>query len=858
MTALWTLVAVGLTLAGVVLQPDSATRALGAGLALAGVLAGIVAFTRIEREWPVPFPALRDREQVAGLRRWLGWLLFEAGLVLALWALWDVWRQPFAWGMAERWAAGLMMLAGAAYVLTGPLTPLPTAPDKPEATYLGHKLGVARVQNQGAGAAHSAISQRTPLSLTERLNLYYHPTPRLWLEVVLLVLIMSVAMWFRLHRIGEMPPGVFIDETNAALDALHVLEGRGDSLFGTGWFETPNGFVYWQTLFVRLFGASFAAVKLQSLLPGLLTVLALYLLAREMAGPYPALLAAVFLAFNRWHVTMSRWGWNEVYPPLILVLTLYFVMRAVRRRSLGDWAVAGVILGAGMYSYLAIRIVVVIVALYLCYRALVDRGFLRRSWQGILLFALLYVLTFAPLGFTYVKEPFTFLNRSKQVSIVRDVTEQGGLQPLAVSIKRHLQMFTVAGDRNPRHNLPGMPMLDPISGAFLLLGAGWALWRWRDHRRGLAVLWFGVALFGGIFSRLDEAPQAYRTLIVTPAIALLVADSYSLAWRALLLPGRRYVLWRRLVTLLLAGGVVVACWMNYRVFFEQQARSAAVYAAFSPLENAVAEDVLVSKEVADLYLSPRFYHFSPVQFFNYRPTHAVGFRLGPWAYSPFRALGGGLDAPGYAQIQPATDLPLPDKGQAAVLLLDLDYQYLMAYFRWFYPHAAGEVMRGRENEPLYFRVVIPAGDIAKAKDKLYSGGGLRGRYFRGDAWQGTPFIVRVDPFLMFAWPENAPLGGPFSVQWRGRLLAPAAGRYYFRLEADDGVRFWMDGKVATSALTPDQANLAEVTLPLTAGLHRIRIDYFQHGGAKSLSFYWQPPDEPLQPVGPEFLRVDEN
>jgi len=313
MTAFWALVAVGLTLAGVVLQPDSSTRALGAGLALAGVLAGIVAFTRIEKEWPAPLPAFRNRGRVAGFRRWLGRVLFGVGLALVVWALWEVWRQPFAWKVAVRWAAGLAMLVGAAYVLTGPLMQLPTAPEKPGATYLGHKLGVARVQNQGVGATHPAGSQRMSLSLTERLNLYYNPTPRLWLEIALLALIVCVAMWFRLHRIGEMPPGVFIDETNAALDALHALEGRGDSLFGTGWFETPNGFVYWQSLFVRLFGASFAAVKLQSILPGLLTVLALYLLAREMYGPYPALLAAAFLAFNRWHVTMSRWGWNEVY-----------------------------------------------------------------------------------------------------------------------------------------------------------------------------------------------------------------------------------------------------------------------------------------------------------------------------------------------------------------------------------------------------------------------------------------------------------------------------------------------------------------------------------------------------------------
>ena len=126
-----------------------------------------------------------------------------------------------------------------------------------------------------------------------------------------------------------------------------------------------------------------------------------------------------------------------------------------------------------MFTYLSIRLAVVAIVLYLAYRAVVERGFLRRNWQGLLVFATFYALTFAPLAFTYYKEPFTFLNRSRQVSIAHDIEAAGGsLAPLLESAKRHLLMFHVAGDANGRHNLPGAPMLDPITGAFFLLGVG--------------------------------------------------------------------------------------------------------------------------------------------------------------------------------------------------------------------------------------------------------------------------------------------------------------------------------------------------------------------------------------------------
>ena len=854
-TALLALAAVTLTLLGVWHLPNAAEHPLSPWLTVAGMALGVYAFWRIERDWPPPEEPREERIRTQGRHRSVALLMFWGGFAVTIWALWDIWRLPFHWSQALLWGAGLIIMAVGASQITGWRAerfdkPMP----KPDPVYLGHKLGVARVQSDQAGEqSPKRRPQRTGASLTARLNLIYNPRPKPWLEALLLALILSVAIWFRLHHILQMPPGVFIDETNAALDALHTLEGQSNSLFGVGWFETPNGFVYLQTLFLRLLGTSFAAVKLQSILPGLLTVLGLYFLAREMYSPYPALLAAAFLAFNRWHVNMSRWGWNEVYPPLIQVFSLFFIMRAARRRSLGDWAVGGVLLGLGMYTYLGIRMVALTIFLYLAYRAIVEKDFLRRNWQGVALFTLMFTLTFAPLGFTYAKDSFTFLNRSQQISILNDIRATGNLRPLAQSIERHLLMFNAEGDHNPRHNLPGAPMLDPITGAFFLLGVVWSLWRWKDHRRGLALLWVGIALLGGILTRLNEAPQAYRTLGATPAVALMAADVYNLTWRAVLLPGRRYRFWRWGVLLLMISGLVAAGWMNYETYFQKQAHSPQVYAAFSPLENAIAKDVLKRRDTESVYLTPQLYHFSPLQFFAYRPSRSSGFNIGPIHYTPFETLGGGLEDPGFFVAEPATDLPLPDTGQDATFLLELDYQYLMDYFHWFYPHAEGEVVTGDLNEPLYFRIHIPADDVAAAIGRTYEGGGLRGRYFYGDAWQGEPFMTRIDPFLLFQWPENEPVSESFSVTWTGELSVPEDGAYHFWLEADDGVRFWLDGDVVGEALIANQFNAIEVTHTLTAGPHVIRIDYFQHGGSKAIRFYWTPPGQPKQPVGPRHL-----
>jgi 4-amino-4-deoxy-L-arabinose transferase-like glycosyltransferase len=941
LTSLLTLAALSLALTGAWLLPDPARRLPGALLLAAGTVLAIVAFARVEREWPRREPAAAmDAGPLSPWRRRLGLAVLVLGLALTGWALLDLWRAPFAWGMAGRWAGGIGLTLLGFFLLSSRAVPAAAPAGSVRPRPGDYKLQAIGMSQEAWAAAYRA----------ERAEADPGRSRLAAAEALAVLLMLAMAAFFRLYRIETMPPGIFIDEANTALDALRILEGRPDSLFGTGWFETPNGFTYLQSLIIRLLGTTFVALKVQSVIPGLLTVPALWLLARELFGRRPALIAGFVLAANRWHFHMSRWGWNEVYPPLFQVLAVLFIVRGARRRHWGDWALAGLWLGLGMYTYLAIRLAVLAVVAYLLYRLVVERGFGRRQWPGLAAFALVYALVFAPLAFTYIKDPFTFLNRSRQVSITNDIAAAGGsLQPLVESVKRHGLMFHVAGDRNGRHNLPGAPMLDPITGALFVVGAGWAVWRWRDHRRMLALIWIAFTLLGGILSQLNEAPQAYRTLAVTPAIALLVADAFTESLRGLCGRWRHKAPGRAAAVGLAAVGLAALAWLNGDVYFRRQATDPAVYIAFSPLETAVAHEVLAARATNRLYLSPRLYYFAPLRFLAYQPPQPpgagtlgpwpFGIRLGPWRYSPFPRLGGGLENPAYRLADPALDLPLPDLGgDGAVFLLDLHFEYVLDLFRYYYPDLTAEVVNDRLNAPLYLRVRIPGETItalqarnraaeAAAIRGLYlpasgeyrlespgrllfdgrplapgphflgkglhsltitdlpadlpadapvltwegpggsgpvpdaalfrkppSGQGLLGTYYAGSEWAGPALMTRVDPLILMAWPDPEPIFGPFSATWTGELVAPADGFYGFVLNADDGVRFWLDGQVLGESLTPDTVNSVQAGATLRAGAHAVRIDYFQRGGGKALEFFWQPPGEALQPVAPRYLR----
>ena len=74
-------------------------------------------------------------------------------------------------------------------------------------------------------------------------------------------------------------------------------------------------------------------VRLATTLVGLLAVVFVWLLGREMYGRDVGLLAAGFLAVSRWHVDFSRFGMAIVFPTLFIPATLYFWVRSQRRLS---------------------------------------------------------------------------------------------------------------------------------------------------------------------------------------------------------------------------------------------------------------------------------------------------------------------------------------------------------------------------------------------------------------------------------------------------------------------------------------------------------------------------------------------
>jgi alpha-mannosidase len=135
--------------------------------------------------------------------------------------------------------------------------------------------------------------------------------------------------------------------------------------------------------------------------------------------------------------------------------------------------------------------------------------------------------------------------------------------------------------------------------------------------------------------------------------------------------------------------------------------------------------------------------------------------------------------------------------------------------------------------------------------------GLTVRCYEG-AWEKLPDFATLTPTATLA---SEPVAIPaamreedIALQLEGWLLAPARGVYRLCLATDDGSRLWLDGKLVVDNDGLHGASEVWIDAPLDAGLHSLRLDYFQHLGGRDLYMKWVGPGVPLQMVPVSALR----
>jgi 4-amino-4-deoxy-L-arabinose transferase-like glycosyltransferase len=357
-------------------------------------------------------------------------------------------------------------------------------------------------------------------------------------EIVVLLIVMAVAVGFRLYGLSWAPPGLYPDEAMNGNNALTALR--------TGEFKTfypeNNGreglFINLQAVSVSVLGNTPYALRVVSALVGILTVLGVYLLMRRMFDDWRlAAIAAFLMAIGFWHVNFSRIGFRAIMGPFFSVWGFYYMYKGIETHRLWHWALAGIAFGLGFHTYIAFRIMPLAVALtlaafWLSLHAAFSYGKYRNARHqmlgGAALMVGVMIIVLLPMAAYFYANPQDFAGRAAKVAVWAG---EHPVRDLAVNVGKTLGMFFFRGDANVRHNLGAQPELFwPVAALFAvgLLRTIWRFfhsWRQRGHPgvgHTLLLSWFFVGLIPAFLST-EGSPHALRALIVAPAVYMMAA-----------------------------------------------------------------------------------------------------------------------------------------------------------------------------------------------------------------------------------------------------------------------------------------------------------------------------------------------
>jgi hypothetical protein len=116
-----------------------------------------------------------------------------------------------------------------------------------------------------------------------------------------------------------------------------------------------------------------------------------------------------------------------------------------------------------------------------------------------------------------------------------------------------------------------------------------------------------------------------------------------------------------------------------------------------------------------------------------------------------------------------------------------------------------------------------------------------GDYFANATLSGAPAMSRFDGAINFNWGLGSPGSGlpsdDFSVRWE-RDEWFGGGTYRFEVYSDDGVRIWVGDQLIVDEWHDRPADPLFVDRYVPAGVHRVRVEYYEHSGAAIINARW--------------------
>jgi len=347
----------------------------------------------------------------------------------------------------------------------------------------------------------------------------------------IIFLILTLALYLRLYDISRIPPSPSLDEVSIGYNAYSMLH-TGKDEYGNAFpillrayddFR-PALYAYLVVPFVWMLGLTPIAVRLPSVLLGVLVVYVTYRIGRMIGFKYfgddgIGRFSALILAISPWHIYISRLG-HEVNAGLaFMTLGVYFFLSFVIDKKHSHIIWSAVWFALSLHGYQSQKIIAPLLLfvgamLYRHELAAKIRFTLTAVIIGCIIALPAMLATLGPEGLVRYRATSAFDPHASK------------LENVVVAAKNYASHFSplwlFTGYDREAHKTPGMGLLYLWEVPLLVLGL-WVFWRSAMPKK-LKIFFMVWLLSSPIPAAITtQAPHAMRSFTFIPPLQLLSA-----------------------------------------------------------------------------------------------------------------------------------------------------------------------------------------------------------------------------------------------------------------------------------------------------------------------------------------------
>ena len=448
---------------------------------------------------------------------------------------------------------------------------------------------------------------------------------------IMLGVIVLISILTRFVQLDKYPPSITWDEASVGYNAYTIIHWGKDE-----WGKTlPITFksfgddknpvhVYLTAPFVGLFGLNDYATRASAAFFGVLNVIAIFFLAREIfKSDKVGLLASFFLAISPYNIQFSRFNHELNFAIFFFLAGTFLFYKGLRSKGKNYIWISFLLFGIDLLTYQSAKVVTPPLVLLLA--TINIKKLLKSKKQffcGLAIYAFFISLLFIKpqlLGGERLKQNQIPKNEIEETSIYKKTSnEMSGMSEIVFGrYKKYFQseFLFISGDSNPRHSIQSVGTFYWLDLPLLIVGLLAILWRLlvkKNKQMLVLIAWILLAPLPGAVS--SDMPHAARAMFLTGSWTLIIAYG---AFVLITLFKNKYA--RVLSSVLIVLAMIIPFRNYLKSYYGEYAEKYAiewVYGMKEIVEFTKNEEVLYRVYMTDAFMQPYifylYYHKVPL------------------------------------------------------------------------------------------------------------------------------------------------------------------------------------------------------------------------------------------------------